>query len=86
MRFSVCFLLVIAIGIAGGWVAYRTSQGKPLAPDSAMESRIEYEKMQLELQQRNEQYQKRRAHHHQQLHDHIRRQQQQHQERGGQQQ
>ena len=29
--------VVIATGIIGGWVVYRTSQGKPLTPDDALE-------------------------------------------------
>jgi hypothetical protein len=44
--------VVIATGIIGGWVVYRTSQGKPLTPDDALECQDAYKKQQEVLRRR----------------------------------
>lgn len=41
--------VVIATGIIGGWVVYRTSQGKPLTPDDALECQDAYKKQEEAL-------------------------------------
>jgi hypothetical protein len=54
-------IIVFAV-IAGGWVAYRTGQGKPLTPDEALRAQEEYLKLEEKLrhrqQAREEEYQR----------------------------
>jgi hypothetical protein len=44
--------VVIAAGIIGGWVVYRTSKGKPLTPDDALERQKAYKKQEEILRRR----------------------------------
>jgi hypothetical protein len=44
--------VVIAAGIIGGWVVYRTSKGKPLTPDDALERQKSYKKQEEILRRR----------------------------------
>ena len=44
--------VVIATGIIGAWVVYRTSQGKPLTPDDALECQDAYKKQEEALRRR----------------------------------
>lgn len=44
--------IVIATGIMGGWVVYRTSKGKPLTPDDALECQEAYKKQEESLRRR----------------------------------
>ena len=40
----------------GGWVAYRKSQGRPVAPDQALEAQEAYRKEQERLKKQQNQY------------------------------
>jgi hypothetical protein len=43
---------VISTGIIGGWVVYRTSKGKPLTPDNALECQEAYKEQEEALRHR----------------------------------
>eukprot|EP00977_Amphora_coffeiformis_P015590 scaffold4582_cov166-Amphora_coffeaeformis.AAC.5 len=48
--------IIVGAGIGVGWVLYRTTQGKPLTPDQALESQKAYQKLQRDLERRNRKY------------------------------
>ena len=51
--------IIVGVLLGAGWVGYRTSQGKPLTPDEAMQAQQAYQKFQQDVQRRNEKYKQR---------------------------
>lgn len=45
-------LVFVGVGVAGAWVLYRKSQGKPMASDKALEAQEKYKQQMQDLQQR----------------------------------
>jgi len=48
--------MILAVIVGGGWFVYRTSQGKPLTPDEALEAQEAYRQQQEQLAQRQGQH------------------------------